>query len=787
MSSRMVGIALGMVLLTVAGLTFASVSSQEEQHSPCEIKAAHQDLQQLKNLATDPKMDVRELWKLWQEFRLRHSGEPECLQAAEAMSKARSPLDKLDRRQIPTEDRLPWLPAEVVAVLGEHRGRHWQSVGQVAFSPDGKLVASIAETIRLWDATTMQERAILRPSELNTGPLGMAFIPYSGLLATCFGEYIIFWDVSGPQPREKIRHKTEKWVQSFAVSADGRTMVSRNSSEERDERTHVPQSSTEVIVWDVGGEKLVKRRTINLRKKSGFYIALSSDGKLLAVDVRVGAGPTDIQLWRLDQPAEDKPMVLADVGNSYTFLPDGKTLLTPSAKGACIWDVSGETPKLRNDLFGQQAPFSPCIFSIDGAILATLTNRDELWLRPLTEAARRVLRLTERDSHRQYKLKFPSSCAAFSPDGKTIVLGGQDGTVRLWDVDRAAERFAYKGHRGIVCSIAFTPDCRSLVSGGQDCTVRWWGLTEGKPKELAVLSDPLGEVAEVLCAPQGRYVVSRADSPPSAATRTEIRLWDFGGKPPKSDLVVRSSQNATSSIAFSPNGKYFIEAGGEELPPTAAQKLGHRFIPSARFWDFTDGKLKLRSIHRPEYKKEALGLYRDSLEQVAFTSDSRRFLCKNDSGDWRTWTVERNDERELGVLQADVPLDWMFLSPDGKSLATFERVDKKVDGREFFSHYSIHLCDLNGLSVRERRQWKVKHEVFHLAFSPDCQYLLSFGAELTVWSIKSGEKVKTLPLPIFSNSQVALAPDGRHIALGNTNGTIYILRLNFLAETQPKP
>src|SRR5262249_14864973 len=49
-----------------------------------------------------------------------------------------APLRRLDPSQIPPEDRFAWQPAELVAVLGEHRGRHWGDMLDVTFSPDGR-------------------------------------------------------------------------------------------------------------------------------------------------------------------------------------------------------------------------------------------------------------------------------------------------------------------------------------------------------------------------------------------------------------------------------------------------------------------------------------------------------------------------------------------------------------------------------------------------------------------------------------------------------------------------
>ena len=55
------------------------------------------------------------------------------------MAKIPSPLDALDRNNIPEEDRPPWLPKEVVAVLGDPAR---QRVGQVDVTADGRLIAS---------------------------------------------------------------------------------------------------------------------------------------------------------------------------------------------------------------------------------------------------------------------------------------------------------------------------------------------------------------------------------------------------------------------------------------------------------------------------------------------------------------------------------------------------------------------------------------------------------------------------------------------------------------------
>jgi len=61
---------------------------------------------------------------------------------------------------------------------------------------------------------------------------------------------------------------------------------------------------------------------------------------------------------------------------------------------------------------------------------------------------------------------------AFSPDGKQVVSGSHDETVRLWDAATRAALQRLEGHSGCVSSVAFSPDGKQVVSGSDDETVR---------------------------------------------------------------------------------------------------------------------------------------------------------------------------------------------------------------------------------------------------------------------------------------------------------------------------
>src|SRR5262249_52198902 len=97
---------------------------------------------------------------------------------------------------------------------------------------------------------------------------------------------------------------------------------------------------------------------------------------------------------------------------------------------------------------------------------------------------------------------------AFSPDGRRIVSGSADQTVRVWDASSGAELLCLRGHESEVVRVVFSPDGRRIVSGSADQTVRVWDASS--EAQLLHLHGHDSKIRTVVFSSRGRRIVSRA-------------------------------------------------------------------------------------------------------------------------------------------------------------------------------------------------------------------------------------------------------------------------------------
>ena len=107
---------------------------------------------------------------------------------------------------------------------------------------------------------------------------------------------------------------------------------------------------------------------------------------------------------------------------------------------------------------------------------------------------------------------------AVSRDGKLVVSGASDRTARLWDLKSGKCLKVLEGHTDRINSVAFLPDPPRAVSGSGDGTIRLWDLETGR--ELQALTGHEGKVYAVAVTPDGHRLLS-------GGTDEKLRLWDL--------------------------------------------------------------------------------------------------------------------------------------------------------------------------------------------------------------------------------------------------------------------
>nr|VFJ52506.1 MAG: WD domain-containing protein, G-beta repeat-containing protein [Candidatus Kentron sp. FW] len=143
-------------------------------------------------------------------------------------------------------------------------------------------------------------------------------------------------------------------------------------------------------------------------------------------------------------------------------------------------------------------------------------------------------------------------CIEFITDGRGILTGSWDDTLKLWDISTVLnagmaggrEIRAFRGHPNDVRSIALSPGGRTVLSGSSDKTLKLWDLASRKV--IRTFREHSGSVYAVAIAPDGRSALSG-----SRDNTLKLRGVASG----KVIRILEGHSNSVHSIAFSPNGR----------------------------------------------------------------------------------------------------------------------------------------------------------------------------------------------------------------------------------------
>ena len=340
------------------------------------------------------------------------------------------------------------------------------SVHKVAFSPNGKLLASGSAdaTIRLWRVSRW--KPLRTWHGFGNAVRSVAFSPDGKLLASSSGRTVLVRRLSDGKLLHTLERHTEA-VNSVAFSPDGKLLASGSGEwnfkvlQAMDGKL-VPTGAEDVTVrlWRVSDGKLL--RILRGHEKPVKSVTFSPDGEMLAS----GAEDGTIRVWRV---SGGKPLYTLrgdkEPINSIAFSPNGELLASGHNDSTVrLWSVSNG--RLLRRLKDHEKPVLGVTFSPDGELLAA--GAEDATIRIWRVSDGELLNTLEEDWHTAF-------CVAFSPDGELLASGGY-ATVLLWRVSDGELLHTLKEHKGPVHSVAFSPDGKLLASGSKDTTVRLWGI-----------------------------------------------------------------------------------------------------------------------------------------------------------------------------------------------------------------------------------------------------------------------------------------------------------------------
>jgi WD40 repeat protein len=410
----------------------------------------------------------------------------------------------------------------------------------LAFSPDSKLLASGSglhpRFVRVWEVASGNERLSIRGHN-GRNITAVAFSPDGKVVATAGDDYIIRrWELATGLELDGA-HERQAVMADVVFSRDGKTVITagENGTVQR---------------WDAAtGQELSHFQAASGERTA---LVLSPDGALAASTNRGNPRSVVVPLWNVPTGKEVRKIEVPNRISVHRLAlsTDAKTLVTLGLRGEIdSWNVAdGRSLSSFNAGAMGVSFFTPLLLSPDGEVLATTARHPpqeevRLWHLPTGTELQRMpgghffgpmafspdgnCLAAPADQVHYYEVPTGKErcqfrgrgCAAISPDGRMLACGsGQVGSISLYGLTTGKEIARFQGHTGRLTRLAFSPDSKRLASASWDTTVLIWELAviaeRARPALVTLTDTELDNLWQEL-----------ADADASRAYRARTRLF----------------------------------------------------------------------------------------------------------------------------------------------------------------------------------------------------------------------------------------------------------------------
>ena len=500
-------------------------------------------------------------------------------------------------------------------------------------------------------------------------------------------------------------------------------------------------------------------------------VAVSPDGQYLcagdAGSLTVWKFEKRVPMWSqfvLDPQLRRLGITVRDVA----FTPDSRHILTAADdSNVKLWNV--ETGREVRRYVGHTGWVSALAVSSDGKQIVT----GSIWYPHHHKAKGRdednTLRLWDFETGKEIRRfddpGWPVKDVAFSPEGESVVAGGENHTAGIWNVETGRLVVRLNPNPPLnVLAVAFAPDGKSVATGyvnsekkmskaypSDSCIVILWDSVTGQ--EIRRFWGHNAPIRSIAFSRDGKLLATGSGVGFVEAIDNTVRVWSVASG---EELERFRPGTTVNSVAFTPDGQYVISAGGSRLN---AGTLGEADLSRWRLpesvWPTKAAKetpIAEITLVREFSRRNSVVL------DIALTPDGRHALSGGWNGYLAVWDVAAGSFLHAIEKETDKGIGEVAIAPDGRRAVASAIYDK------------LFFVDL--------REPRIVHEVeahkgmiSGLAMSPDGKRVVTGGHDLTaaVWDTETGKELRRLKLP-FQCYAAAFVPDGRHVVLAGSGG-----------------